>query len=257
MFFYLYDSFLTNKKYEKLLHQIEARGTDLGINGKIGKLNFLNNIKELVEDAIKWGSRTIIAVGNDKTVSQLVDIVPRFPKVTLGIIPIGPDNNIAQSLGIPTGELACDVLSNRLIDILDLGKINEHFFLCSVRINRQDIALECDKHYRIVPRLKNQQIAICNFGYFFKQKTNPKDGTLETIVARPPTGFTSVFKKNNYLRDSLFLTKTINVSRVPKRSEEKREITLLVDECRIVKTPAIVEVVPHKLKVIVGKERRF
>ncbi|MBU4332347.1 hypothetical protein KKD19_02270 [Patescibacteria group bacterium] len=259
MFFYLYDSFLADKKYEKILHQVEARTTDLGVNGRIGKLNPLNNIRELTEDAIKWGAKTVVAVGNDKTISQLVDIIPRYPSVTLGVIPIGPENNIAKLLGIPSSELACDVLSNRLIDILDLGKINGQYFLTSIHADAKKVVLECDGHYKILPQPAAKQINICNLGCFFKQKINPKDGILQTIVASSPSGFRSFFKKPELLADSLFVAKSIQITSLPNEADEnaEREASLVIDDYKTIKTPATIEVAPQKLKVIVGKERMF
>ena len=60
---------------------------------------------EVVEDAIQRGMRLILVSGGDGTIDiaagAMVDT-----EATLGILPTGTRNNIALSLGIPTGDLA-------------------------------------------------------------------------------------------------------------------------------------------------------
>ena len=55
MYYYLYDTFLLDNKYQKTLHRIENRLVDLGIDGTIGRLSILMNIE-------KWLT-TIIGLG--------------------------------------------------------------------------------------------------------------------------------------------------------------------------------------------------
>src|SRR3989344_7026326 len=128
MYLYLYDSFLNNKKFSNTLARIETRLTDLGIGGKICRISPLRNIKELILDEIRNGVKTVVVVGDDKTLNQIVNGVAKYD-ITVGLIPIGPDNRIAQTLGIPEGQKACDVLAARIIEKIDLGKINETYFL--------------------------------------------------------------------------------------------------------------------------------
>jgi len=45
----------------------------LGLNGKIIRLGLLENINEAVENEIKRGAKTIVAVGSDKTVHKIMD----------------------------------------------------------------------------------------------------------------------------------------------------------------------------------------
>src|SRR3989338_2880950 len=103
MYLYLYDSFLNQKKYTSALARIETRLTDLGIGGKICRLSPLRNIKELIADELANGVKTIVVVGNDKTLSEAINFVAQHD-VTLGLIPIGPNNSLAGQLGLPAGE---------------------------------------------------------------------------------------------------------------------------------------------------------
>ena len=68
MYFYFYDTFVSDKKNEQLLGKIENRLIELGINGRTEKLTVLKNMKELIEDAIKKGAHTIVAVVTAKII---------------------------------------------------------------------------------------------------------------------------------------------------------------------------------------------
>ena len=63
MYHYIYDSFLSDKRYENEISQIEARILGLGINGRVDKLTILKNLKEIVEDGIKKGAETLVVMG--------------------------------------------------------------------------------------------------------------------------------------------------------------------------------------------------
>jgi diacylglycerol kinase family enzyme len=257
MYFYIYDSFLADKKYENVLARVEARILELGINGKIDKLTILKNLKELVVDAIKRGADTVVAVGDDRIISKVVSIIAQYSKVTLGIIPLGPENKIAQILGIPEGERACDILSKRIIKKVDLGKVNDSYFISSLEITKGNIKLECDGQYQIEPQFSEGSISICNFGNIFKETklskkdvSNPQDGILEAVISSPSSGLFNIFKKD-FKRDSVFPVKKVKIKC------ETECIPLLLDGQIVVKTPATVEVAPKKLNIIVGRSRMF
>ena len=123
MYFYIYDQFVQEKKYQSLLAKIENRLTDLEIQGKIGRLTLLNNSEDLIKKAVADGANTIVAVGDDYTVGKIIDVIAYFPNVCLGIIPIGSHLKIARTLGISNGIEACNILASRIIKKIDLGKI--------------------------------------------------------------------------------------------------------------------------------------
>ena len=188
MYYYLYDSFLNDKKFVQPLAKIENRLIDLGINGKVEKMSILKSIKEVVEDNIKTGVDTIIAVGNDKTFAKVFPIIAGQKGVTFGYIPI-TDSPISKMLGIPTADKACDVLSARIIEKIDIGKVNNHYFFSSLEIPQaKNVFLECDNgNYNISSIDESDHIKICNLSYTpidtekHKNMCNPKDGLLEVV----------------------------------------------------------------------------
>ncbi len=248
MYFYLFDPCLLSKKYEKTLTKIERRIIDLGIEGKFERLTVLKNPEELIKEAIRKGVKTIVAVGNDQIVAQIINIIADNDDVVLGIIPLGKNNKIAHLLGIPEGELSCDALSNRLIEKIDLGKINHHYFLTSLKIINSEVTLECDDSYRITPS-PAQEINIFNLDAYHNKVFNPQDGVLETLI-NPAASWKSIFKKQ---KESLFPVRKIKILELNKEKPSK----IIADGLKVLKRPLIVKIVPQKLKVIVGKERKF
>lgn len=255
MHYYIYDHFLSDRKYIPIINRIETKLTDLGINGRTEKLTILKSLPEVVNEAKKRKASTIIAVGNDSTVSKTISLLPNL-NITLGIIPIGPNNEIAQILGIPEGEAACETLSARLTEKIDLGKANGYYFISHLKLPpEKEVIIDCgDYHIRPLP--ENNTINICNFNILSDTKkklfSNPKDGVLEAVFSptKKSTGLFSVFK-SKYSRDSIFPFKKIKVKC------HKECLPALADGHTTIKTPISIEVVPKKLKVIVGKNRMF
>jgi len=253
MHYYIYDQFLTDKKFEPIINRIEARLTDLGINGRTEKLTILKSFSEAVKDVAKKEASTIIAVGNDSTVSKIISLLPNL-NITLGIIPIGPENEIAKMLGIPENEFACDVLSARIIEKIDLGKANNYFFISHLHLPASpDLYLDSGT-YKISSLTQDSRINICNFEFDKEnpQICNPKDGLLEVIFSpgKKQKGFFTSLKKQ-YTNDSVFKFKKLKV----KCNTDS--LKALADGHTAIKTPISVEVVPKKLKIIVGKNRMF
>ena len=246
MYYYLYDSELSDKKYNTVIAKIETRLTDLGINGKINRLSFLKNINQILAEEIKRGVKTVVIVGDDKTIGQVINLVADF-NITIGLIPIGPNNNIARLLGVPLGEDACDIISSRIIKKIDLGKINNHYFLTDLIISGKNITLECDNNYLINLSEGNNIINISNLNYCYGSPTDPLDGQLDVFIENT---------QKKFLRKSKSTLSHFK-NEVLKITGDKTVPILISDEKTIVKTPAEVAVAPKKLKIIVGKGRYF
>ncbi|USN53412.1 MAG: hypothetical protein H6760_04635 [Candidatus Nomurabacteria bacterium] len=253
MYCYLFDTFLRERQYEKSVHRVEARIAELGLQGKTERLSILKNAGEIVRDAVKKGVQTFVIVGDDSTIQKVLTYVAE-EKVTLGIIPLGTKLEIADMLGIPHGEAACDTLSKRVIQSLDLGRINSQYFLRSLDIQSNAVQLESDQGYTISLQDPEAKIQIANFLPMQDERGkagDPSDGTLEAIVsASPKKGFfTSLRGQSDH--PSIFPFRKVKVTC------RDASVPLVVDGEGIVKTPAQIEVVPHCLRVIVGRARHF
>ena len=247
MYLYIYDSFLNDKKYADLLVQIEKRITDLGIKGRIARLSILKNMKELITDAVKDGVQTVVVIGNVQTFAKVINIVADLD-VVLGLIPVDQDNKIAKMLGVPPKVLACDIIAARIIKKIDLGQINNHYFIGQAEISNSDVLIE-HNGYTIRPTTPHNHIAIYNFAACPEAAgSNPVDGVMEAVITPMRS---TIFGKKNMGGTVLPFT---NI-KVGSKAEE--QISILTDEQTIMKTPAEIKIAPQKLRVIVGPDRCF
>lgn len=244
MYYYVYDEFVQNRKYEKDLFQIENRLTDLDISGKIGRLALFKDACELVKDEIRRGAETVILVGNDETVHKIKKIMPEA-KATFGILPIGEENqSFAKISGMPSGLAACDVISARIVRPMDIGKVNDRCFLSRVMIPDTRVSIRCEGAYSIAPAEKGD-IEIRNWGLMENKQylpANPEDGKLDVIV------HAKIGKKEEE-------STTLRLQYVDIRT--KQQIPLYLDGERINGSSFKIKIAPKKLRWIVGKERLF
>ncbi len=259
MYYYLYDSFLNDRKYEKVLDKIKTGLLDLDIQGKHERLSLLKNIEALVNDEAKRGTKTVIVVGNDKTFLKAVDVATKNG-LTLGIIPIGPDNQIAENLGIPQEEKACDVIAARIISEFDLGQVGEHYFFTNLKIHKNIDRLTINHQgYRVMTRPGCSQVAVYNSNFAesnvdeLMNKVSAQDGRLDLVFKSDiiPEGWKKYFTKN---RDSMVDSVIQGVNFEIKSFEY---LPIMIDEYKVVKTPVAVKLANKKLKVIVGKSKNI
>ena len=257
MHIYIYDDYVNTKKYDNALARIETRITDLGLNGKIIRLGLLRNINEAVENEIKRGAKTIVAVGNDKTVNKIINAIISAAinnqmdvETPLGIIPVGNEGNtIAETLGIGKEEEAGDVLSARRIEKLDIAQAGNSFFISQARIASQGTTLEIEKDYSI-EIMEPGEINVINLSTFSdlpeEARPNPRDKTLELYIKTK--GGRKFSNLNPSPNQSFFSLKRLTII--------NQKHPIILDNAIEIPTPAEISV-NRSLNVIVGKERRF
>lgn len=257
MYYYIYDTYLSEAKYEKIIDRVKTRLLDLEIQGRHEKLTLLKSIDELVNDEAKRGTNTIIVVGNDKTFLKIVDATAKN-NITLGYIPIGAGNSLAVCLGLPPEDKAAEVIAARKIVSFDLGRVANQYFFSDLKISKNLDRLSVEKdNYKIVPGGDCAEIGVSNFywpaeiGEFDRKmkKFSAQDQKLELVI-KTRSGKKHWFSRrsNGQKVDSIIQGTEFRI-----KSFEYLPITL--DGYKILKTPAVVDVAPVKLKVIVGKSR--
>ena len=244
MHVYIYDDYLNKSKYNKTINRIEIRLTDLGLNGKIIRLGGIKNIKGTIQNEIKLGAKTIVAVGNNQTINKIIgavidtDIYSDFQKKTiLGIIPVGGDNSIAASFGIKNEEEACNILLARRVEKIDLGIVGQYYFLNQATIQSLGTILEIDDYSLEI--IKKGEVSIINLLSDKNQsiKSNPHDGKLDIYIKTKR-------KDQTYLSTKKLLITNPNSK-------------LLVDGVIEMATPIEVGISKDRVNVIVGKDRMF
>ena len=244
MHVYIYDEYLNKAKYNRAINRLEIRLTDLGLNGKIIRLGGIKNIKGTIQNEIKLGAKTIIAVGNNQTVNKIIgsiidtEIYGDFQKKTLlGLVPVGDDNSIASSFGIKTIEDACNILLARRVEKIDLGLVGNYYFLNQASIQSSGTTLEIDDYTLNIE--EKGEVRIINLLSDSKEKikSNPHDGKLDILI------------RTRKRDQSLITVKKLKVSNPDKK--------LIVDGVFEVTTPTEIGIMKDKVNVIVGKDRLF
>jgi diacylglycerol kinase family enzyme len=245
MHIYIYDSALSQPKYLAPVHEIEARVTDLGLSGRVARLGKLRSLRDIVREELRRMPKTIIAVGDDSLVSQVISLMGGTG-VALGIIPIGEKNQIAAGLGVTLAN-ACNVLSARRIIAIDLGLVDNRAFVRRAEIFGTKIKMLIDGNYSVeAPEAKTEVI---NFLLESEQATG---------VTKPDAQSGSLYLMITKEKNS-FLKKELERSLVPFRELDIQTDTaeVVLDGLTKINHPRSITIMPNGLQVIVGRERNF
>ncbi len=244
MYCYVYDEVLQDRKFERELAAIETRLTDLGIAGKIARLALFREPIDVIRDEIRGGVTTVVAVGNDSTLRRVLDAV-NDTKTVVALLPVGPQGVMADLLGMPNGVAACDVLSARIVEDLDVGEVNGKRFVQSVTMSGTDFVVYHGKQYTLTPQRK-ANIEVRNLAQPDDAGVqSPIDGRLSLILRLP--------------KFSLFGHKA-DIGIVPfseVRIVCENAITALVDGDKLNGKDFVFRVIPRALRLVTGKGRKF
>lgn len=265
MYFYLYDAFVQDKKYAKLLAEIDARLIDLSIQGRTSRLTILNDMRELISDAVKRGVDTVVVLGDDKTVTRAIGAIAEL-NVTLGVIPIGDNIAVARYLGIPEGVAACEVLGKRVRERIDIGKAGSNYFAFYLHALSPHVRiLSALREYALTILSDDAEFFVCNFlpralereasyqASFFM----PHDGKFEVVVKERARGsLIDRWMRKNGDEKCEYTILPFTTLRIEADTPE-RDVRLVLDNDKVIKPPVDVVVLPKKVTVIVGKDRTF
>lgn len=258
MYYLIYDHYLSDKKHQRDIAHLETHLTDVGIPFKTGKLSPLKSLADLVQLAQQHNAHTIVAVGGDEIMGSVLNIVARKEDITLGVVPMGQDSLIADFLGIPKGRGAFEILSARKIERLDLGTVNDQFFLISLEAEESDgVRLAFNSSYRLKSMTEDALVGVYNYNVRLPleiQKTDPQDGWLNAMVIPKKKARFALGRGGGtpaFGAESSIPTKRVTIE------SARGNAAVIADNSRIYKTPLTVGIVAKALKVIVGKDRLF
>ena len=242
MYCYLYDDYIQgNKRFEKELALIENRLTDLGINGKISRLALFRNAEEMIRDEIDKGVTTVVVLGNDDTVRKILNVIVES-QVVFGMIPVGPKNHLAELLGIPEGVAACDILSARRVEKIDVGTINGRKFITGISVPHFRAEITFEEKFRVFPTA-NAELEVRNLS----NASSPIDGMLQAVIRAD-------------VKRGIFQRTTKEESILPLQSmtlRSEKPIQVFADGELMEGTRFDISVESKKMRVITGKERKF
>lgn len=146
LFFNLGSGSESDERYDTLLKLIKAQGIEVVKTWKIGPdTNFAKAHKELMNSR----TPTAIVAGGDGTLSGVIDCFVNKEK-SIVVVPAGTFNYFARNHKIPESlEGAVAGIANGQEERLNIGKLNEHFFLNNASFGLYPKALKKrESHYK-------------------------------------------------------------------------------------------------------------
>ncbi len=253
MYVYLYDNFLREKRFATALKLVETRLTDYGIAGKIVRLQNFTSSEGVIAEEVRRGAKTIVVVGNDTTFAKVLSRGAAYP-VLYAFIPIGPNNSIAEVLGIPANETAADILARRRKINLDVGWFNNRFFISQLHIPPHQITIEYDERFKVSSTSGKMELVVCNLQPYRWQGpkkeyiVHPQDGKLEAFLR--PVIKTGLFRREVFEDPSIFPFEEMVVS-------SAKPFVVEADGKTSKETKITIKLARSRMEMIVGKERKF
>jgi diacylglycerol kinase (ATP) len=133
MYYYVVNPAAGRGQVKSLQDKLRSRLDELGIRGEWAKTTGPGEATRMTKAAIAAGHTTVVAVGGDDTVNEVINGVDR-ENVAVGIIPIGTSNRIATQLGIVTWPQACEALAARRLTPYSLIAAGQKFFLSTLTL---------------------------------------------------------------------------------------------------------------------------
>jgi diacylglycerol kinase family enzyme len=136
MYFFIVNPAAGNNAFLRFENQFREKASEAKILGELMKTTVQSDARRFAEMAVKRGYTTIIVVGGDETICEVLHGM-FGSDVMLGVIPVGKKNYFAKRHGIPLDwKEAVDVICQRSYQEIVLPYIKEYerFFLTSVDI---------------------------------------------------------------------------------------------------------------------------
>lgn len=133
MYYYIVNPAAGHGQIKNLQDKIRTRLDQLGIRGEWAKTTGPGDATRLAKAAALSGHTTIVAVGGDDTVNEVINGIDH-DNVAVGIIPLGTTNRVATQLGIITWPQACEALAARRLTSYSLIAAGQKFFLSTLTL---------------------------------------------------------------------------------------------------------------------------
>ncbi len=288
MYYYIVDANkLTAREFEKIQAPLYSSIAEYHISGEIVRVTGIRTIKQLVETAFFHQAKTIVAVGTDETLDEVVNVVGER-QTTIGFIPLKP-TPMAHVLGIPDVAQACKYLAVRRLEQIDLGVIENpvngegtKYFLSQLNIgldlnklsgfslfgfkSANDITREqpfqmefkIDLNYTAFAEIISAQIINSRGEASSKEIGNPADGQLDLLLLPKLNRNQAMINYKNLsagLIEKLPNASVIHFNQIEILAPKDKSIEINGSE--IAQIPLKIWVKAKSISLIVGKERKF
>ncbi len=133
MYYYIINPTSGRGAINQIQDRLREKLVQLGISGEFAKTTGPGDATKMTETAIAKGANTIVAVGGDGTINEVINGLGKA-NVALGIIPIGNSNLLASRLGITDWQGACEMLAVRRLTDFGLIAAGQKYFLSTLTL---------------------------------------------------------------------------------------------------------------------------
>lgn len=292
MYYYIINPAAGGGKINKIQEKLKERLGELGIAGEFEKSTGPADIPKLTKLAISKGFKTVVAVGGDGTINEVINALDSKQNIALGIIPTGNTNELANLLGIYDWHSACTILAARKIEKVDLGSINNNVFVTSAAIGFDNVIFELKKYQKSTPLAKGlylvnltraarsfkpfqvnlefdnkysvstecYNLSISNglFIDYVSAVSQPQDNILDAILINKMSFKEMLLygqKKINFSKEDKHQVSVFHTQKMTIKTKEPMPVS--ADGQIVTRTPVIISISDKKLKVIVSRKRHF
>lgn len=281
MYYYIVDQGnISLPKFERLLVELQGLLGEFHVSGEMSRVTQLRSVADLVDTANQRGTKTLVAVGSDDTfVRMLAEL--RGKDFALGFVPLTEESFLKKIFGIESLYDAVKVIAARRIEKIDLGvvspstyflsylefgSIQEHIkqtnfwnLLKPLKQDPETIKIKIDDSYVVESKcLGGMVVNVRPTSSSNKTIANPTDSFLDVLVLEYLTRTDLVRFKDTIINGQLEEIPRTSVIKCRKvEIVEPRGLPILLSGRVVAKAPAAVQIIPQRLRMIVGKHRTF
>lgn len=280
MYYYILDQHnLPIDKFERLQTELQGLLTEFKISGECARVTPLRSVADLVDTASQRGAKTLVACGSDDTFNLMLAAL-RGRDFTLGFIPFDEQSYLAKILGVDNLFTGVKTVAARRIEKIDLARIAGNYFISYLEfgVMSQDLksanwltslkllstetksyTIRIDDSYNVnIDALGGLAVNIRSTSSKNETIANPTDASLDLLLLEK-------LNKADILRYRKIIAMGC-LEEVPKTTVikckkmeflEPRGANLTMLGRVVAKFPATVEIIPQRLRMIVGKNRTF
>ncbi len=261
MYFYIVDpQKLKQKEFERVQNILYSSLSEFRVSGEVVRSTGVRTIQQLVENAFAHEAKTIVAVGNEETLHDVINAIGKR-EIVVGFIPL-EECEIGKIFGIKDIPQAVKTIAFRRIEEIDLGVVNDSLFLSNLRFGKNDAPIEikfsADEKFQARQIISSCLIVNSRYNLNPSRIGNPTDGLLDILLLPEISKFTGFFKKRLIQRhyyEQIDLTSVLHVKKI--EILEPAALPITIGDKIVAKTPAMISIQAKTLRLIVGKDRNF
>jgi diacylglycerol kinase family enzyme len=280
MYYYILDQHnLPLDKFERMQTELQSLLTEFKITGETARVTPLRSVADLVDTASQRGAKTLVACGTDDTFNLMLAAL-KGRDFTLGFIPFDSNSYLSTILGIPSLHVGIKTIAARRIERIDLARISGNYFISYLEFGimshniknagwwngfkllssePQNLNIRIDNSYNIsLTALGGLAANIRSVSCNIPNVANPTDGHLDLLLLEKLTKREMIQYRGAIAEGCLEKVPKTTVIKCKKIDFlEPRGLPLSMLGRIVAKFPATVEIIPGRLKMIVGKNRTF